>query len=87
MTSVPIWFDALHVADAPSPRAARLRDRVQQLADAFVAKRVATTEAVAALPGSTPGYVEEAVGLIEDNALRIAGRLRTTRLPEARRTE
>jgi serine/threonine-protein kinase HipA len=74
-------------ATRPSPRPARLRDRVQQLADAFVAKRVATTEAVAALPANTRGYVEEAAGLIEDDALRIAGRLRTTGLPEASRTE
>jgi GH24 family phage-related lysozyme (muramidase) len=42
----------------------------QQLADAFVAMRVATAEAVAALPGSTRGYVEEAAGLIEDELQR-----------------
>jgi serine/threonine-protein kinase HipA len=74
------------IAGSAGYRPADVRDRVQQLADGFVAKRVATTEAVATLPGSTRGYVEEAAGLIEDNALRIAGRLRTTR-PEARRGE
>jgi serine/threonine-protein kinase HipA len=74
------------IAGSAGYRPADVRDRVQQLADAFVAMRVATAEAVAALPGSTRGYVEEAAGLIEDNALRIAGRLRTTR-PAARRGE
>ena len=74
------------IAGSAGYRPADVRDRVQQLADAFVAMRVATVEAVAALPGSTRGYVEEAAGLIEDNALRIAGRLRTTR-PAARRGE
>lgn len=86
----PADVDARHwdaIAVEAGFRPADVRDRVQQLADAFVAKRVETTEAVAVLPGSTRGYVEEAAGLIEDNALRIAGRLRTTRLPEARRTE
>jgi serine/threonine-protein kinase HipA len=60
-------------------RPADVRDRVQQLADAFVGKRVATIEGVAVLQGSTRGYVEEAAGLIEENALRIAGRLRAAR--------
>jgi hypothetical protein len=41
--------------------------------------------AVADLPGRTHGYVEETASLIEDNALRIAGRLGTTRA--ARRAE
>ena len=71
------------IAQSAGYRPADVRDRVQQLADGFIAKRVATTEAVAALPGSSPGYVEEAAGLIEDNALRIAGRLRNTRSPDA----
>jgi serine/threonine-protein kinase HipA len=67
------------IAESAGYRPADVRDRVRQLVDGFVAMGVATTEAVAALPGSTPGYVEEAAGLIEENALRIAGRLRTAR--------
>jgi serine/threonine-protein kinase HipA len=74
------------IAGSAGYRPADVRDRVQQLADALVAKRLATTEAVVDLPGRTRGYVEEAAELIEDNALRIAGRLWTTR-PEARRGE
>ena len=67
-------------------RPADVRDRVLQIAEAFVAKRVATTESVAALPGVTRGYVEEAAGLIEENALRIAGRLQTRRSPDTKRS-
>jgi serine/threonine-protein kinase HipA len=63
------------IAQSAGYRPADVRNSVQQLADAFIAKCVATTEAVAALPGSTHGYVEQAAGLIEENALRIAGRL------------
>jgi len=71
------------IAQSAGYRPADVRDRVQQLADGFIAKRAATSEAVAALPGCTPGYVEQAAGLIEDNALLIAGRLATTRSPDA----
>ena len=56
-------------------RPADVRARVQQLVDGMVANRVAATQAVTALPGCTPGYVEEAAALIEENALRIGGRL------------
>lgn len=57
-------------------RPADVRARVQELIDSMVANRVAVTQAVAALPGCTPGYVEEVSALIEENALRIGGRLR-----------
>ncbi len=75
-------WDAL--AETVGYRPADVRDRVRQLADAFVGKRVATTQAVAALAGRTRGYVEEAARLIEDNALRIAGRLRAARPRQAK---
>lgn len=58
-------------------RPADVRTRVQELIDRMVANRVAVTELVAALPGASPGYVEEVATLIEENAMRIAGRLRT----------
>lgn len=72
-------LDARHwdaLAATSTYRPADVRKRVQDLADTMVAHRVAVTEAVAALPGTAPGYVEEAAALIEGNALRIAGRLR-----------
>jgi serine/threonine-protein kinase HipA len=75
----PGEVDARHwdaIATTSSYRPGDVRRRVQDLVDAMIAHRVAVTEAVAALPGTTRGYVEEAAALIEDNALRIAGRLR-----------
>jgi serine/threonine-protein kinase HipA len=56
-------------------RPADVRKRVEELVDGLVANRVAVTEEVASLVGSTRGYVEEAASLIEANALRILGRL------------
>ena len=52
-----------------------LRQRVQELVDAIIANRVAVARTVASLAGVTQGYVEQAAELIEDNALRITGRL------------
>ena len=52
-----------------------LRDRVQELVDAIIAKSPAVAGDIVDLPGVTPGYVGQAVELIEVNALRIAGRL------------
>lgn len=77
-------WDAL--AEASGYRPADVRKRVQELVDRMVAQRTATARAVASLPGSTPGYVEEAAALIEDNALRIAGRLRAARPPAGDQT-
>jgi serine/threonine-protein kinase HipA len=51
---------------------------VQQIADAIVVHRVAVTRGVADQQGCTRGYVEQAASLIEENALRIAGRLKTS---------
>lgn len=64
------------IAATASFRPADVRKRVQELVDRLVAERVAVTAAVKAMLGSTAGYVEEAANLIEENALRIAGRLR-----------
>jgi serine/threonine-protein kinase HipA len=78
----PADIDARHwdsIAETIGYRPADVRKRVQELVDALVAKRVAVTQAVQALPGCTPCYVAETATLIEDNALRIAGRLRTVR--------
>lgn len=52
-----------------------IRLRVQELVDAMVAKRVEAVEAVCAMSGAERGMVEHVAGLIEGNALRIAGRL------------
>lgn len=74
--------DARHwdaIAQASNYRPADVRNRVQELVDSLIGRRVAVTEAVAALPGSAPGYVTEAAELIEDNALRLGGRLREPR--------
>jgi serine/threonine-protein kinase HipA len=70
---------ALHwdsIAATVGYRPADVRKRVQELVDRFVAGRVGVTTAVKAMPGSIAGYVEQAASLIEENALRIAGRLR-----------
>ena len=56
-----------------------LRKRVQEIVDCIVAKKVAVTGAVAALPGATTGYVEQTANAVENNALRIAGRLKSNR--------
>ncbi len=75
----PANVDARHwdvIAGTVGYRPADVRKRVQDLVDRFVAHRVAVTEAIKALPGSSGGYVEEAAGLVEENALRVAGRLR-----------
>ncbi|WP_299950240.1 HipA domain-containing protein [Hyphomonas sp. BRH_c22] len=64
------------IAKAVNYRPADVRKRVQELVDALLANRVAVSQAIAALPGSSRGYVEETAGLVEENALRIAGRLR-----------
>lgn len=67
------------IAEAGGYRPGDVRRRVEQLADAMVTQRVAVTEAVRALAGTTSGYVEQAAAKIEANALRIVGRLRAAR--------
>lgn len=50
--------------------------RVQELVDGMVACRVAATEIVSAQSGASGKMVRHIAGLVEHNALRIAGRLR-----------
>jgi len=64
------------IARAGGYRAGDVRLRVREIVDALVAHRVAATNHVAALAGRSAGYAEQAADLIEQNALRIAGRLR-----------
>jgi serine/threonine-protein kinase HipA len=63
------------IAQASNFRPTDVRRRVEELVDAMVAKRVEVTQTVSTLAGSTQGYLNEAAELIEDNALRIVGRL------------
>lgn len=63
------------IAESIGYRAADVRKRVQEIVDAIVAARVDTIALVTGLPGCVAGYVKEAAGLVEENALRIAGRL------------
>lgn len=53
-----------------------VRRRVGELIDAVVANRAAVCEEVASLPGVSREYVKQVAGLVEQNALRIGGRLR-----------
>ena len=52
-----------------------VRNRVQELVDKLVAGRVSVSAEVAALAGATEGYVAQTAGEVEENALRMAGRL------------
>lgn len=75
----PANVDARHwdsIAVTAGYRPTDVRKRVQDLVDDMVAHRISVTEVVAALPGSAGGYVDQAADLIEENALRVAGRLR-----------
>lgn len=52
-----------------------VKNRVQQIVDAMVANRAKVTREVSALPGATKGYVTQTAETVEDNALRMVGRL------------
>lgn len=52
-----------------------VKNRVQQLVDALVAHRVKITDEVTALPNASGGYVAQTAQAVEENALRMAGRL------------
>ena len=52
-----------------------VKNRVQQIVDAMVANRAKVTTEVTALPGATEGYVVQTAAAVEENALRMAGRL------------
>jgi serine/threonine-protein kinase HipA len=67
------------IAVTVSYRPADVRERVREIVDQCVAQRAGVTRAVKALPGSAADYVEQAAGCAEENALRIAGRLRKAR--------
>lgn len=71
--------DARHwdaIAETVGYRPTDVRKRVQELIDRIVGARVSVTELVSDLPGTSSGYVEQAAALVEENALRIGGRLR-----------
>jgi serine/threonine-protein kinase HipA len=72
-------IDARHwdaIAQTAGYRPGDVRKRVRELADAMVGARVGVSDAVAANAGRAAGYVHEAAALVEENALRIAGRLK-----------
>ena len=52
-----------------------VKNRVQQIVNAMVANRAQVTTEVTALPGATEGYVVQTAEAVEENALRMAGRL------------
>lgn len=52
-----------------------VKNRVQQIVDAMVAHKARVTADVTALPGATEGYVVQNAEAVEENALRMAGRL------------
>jgi serine/threonine-protein kinase HipA len=52
-----------------------VKNRVQQLVDALVANKVKTTAEVTALSGATEGYTVQTAEAVEENALRMAGKL------------
>lgn len=52
-----------------------VRNRVQELVDKLVTSRVSVTADIAAIPGSTEGYVTQTAEAVEANALRMAGTL------------
>lgn len=56
-------------------RPADVKNRVQQIVNAMVANRAKVTAAVTVLPGATEGYVVQTAEAVEENALRMAGRL------------
>lgn len=67
-------WDAISAAAGFRP--AGVRARVAELIDRIVASRAQVTREVVALPGTDTGYVEQVAALVEENALRVGGRLR-----------
>lgn len=63
------------IAEEAGLNARGVRLRVQELVDLMVAKRVEATDRVRNQPGASAEMVEHVAGIIEANALRIAGRL------------
>lgn len=52
-----------------------VKNRVEQIVDGMVANRAKVTAEVTVLPGATEGYVVQTAEAVEENALRMAGRL------------
>jgi len=63
------------IAREISYRPTDVKNRVQQIVDGMVANRARVTAEVTALPGATEGYVVQTAEAVEENALRMAGRL------------
>lgn len=63
------------IAKAVGYRPTDVRKQVKELVRRIGANRVSVVEEVASFPGGVAGYVEEVADLIQENALRIAGRL------------
>ncbi len=64
------------MAEEAGLNARGVRLRVQELVDAMVAVRVKATEAVSSQAGASVEMVQHVARIVEENALRIAGRLR-----------
>lgn len=64
------------IAESAELNASALRRRVAELIDAMVAHRVEATDRISSLQGATPEIVAHVAELVEDNALRVGGRLR-----------
>ncbi len=63
------------VAQDAGYRPADLRQRVRELADSIAINSVAVSDSVRSMDGATAGYVDQAAALVEEHALRIAGKL------------
>lgn len=63
------------IAKASGFRAADVQARVRELTDAMVAHRPGVSSTVTAMAGQSARYVEQTAELVENNALRILGRL------------
>lgn len=63
------------IAEEAGLNARGVRLRVQELVDAMVAARVEAMDRIKSQGGAEAGMVDHVAGLIESNALRIAGRL------------
>jgi len=63
------------IADEAGLNARGVRLRVQELVDTMVAARVEAMDRIKSQAGAEAGMVDHVAGLIESNALRIAGRL------------
>lgn len=75
--TAPAHWDAISAAGRL--RASNVRARVEELVDLIVAHRVEVTKQVKSFAGASPGYVDQTAEQIEENALRIAGRIRAAR--------